>query len=364
MNAMTVSGPIDVTDLGLTLPHEHVLFDSRMFHTAAEPEDPWKAELSQRPVSLDSVAELRRDPMISRDNLFLDDEDVSIRELAMFRGAGGSTIVDASSIGLRHDVEAIRRISERSGVNIVVATGYYQAFTHPPYVATQTVEELSRGMIAELNDGIDGTGIRAGIIGEVGVSEGGMHPDELKVLRATALASVETGAPITIHNAIPAERQGFRVLNVLRETGADLTRVVMGHMTQSVPDVYYHRALADTGAVLEFDRFGSEFYNDSWGGKNYCEQRDVEVVNEIAELVRLGYSDRILLSHDIGFKVQLSSYGGLGYAHIPRRVVRYLTNLGVPAAAIHQMTVMTPARLLGNERLVSLQGAAAAKTAV
>jgi phosphotriesterase-related protein len=125
----------------------------------------------------------------------------------------------------------------------------------------------------------------------------------------------------------------------------------MGHMTQSVPDRSYHRAIADTGAVLEFDRFGAELYNDSWGGKNYCEQRDAEVVVEIAALVREGYGDRILLSHDAGFKVQLSTYGGLGYSHVPRRIVGYLKNLEVPDEAIDQMTVLTPARVLGNERL-------------
>ena len=138
---------------------------------------------------------------------------------------------------------------------------------------------------------------------------------------------------------------------MLEAAGADLSRVIMGHMTQSVPDRAYHRALADTGAVLEFDRFGAELYNDSWGGKNYCEQRDTEVAAEIAALVREGYADRILLSHDVGFKVQLAGYGGLGYAHIPRRVLRYLRNLEVPEDAIHQLTVLNPARLLANAKL-------------
>src|SRR5262249_37239784 len=158
-----------------------------------------------------------------------------------------------------------------------------------------SVEQLAEWMIGEITNGIDGTDIRAGVIGELGVSEGGMHPDEEKMLRAGAMAHVETGAPISIHNAIPAEKQGMRVLRILREEGADLERVIMGHMTQSVPDVAYHRAIADAGATLEFDRFGAEFYmsvgDSEWGGSysgNYCEQRDAEVVAEIAQLVRQG----------------------------------------------------------------------------
>jgi len=356
VKAMTVLGAVDVTELGVTLPHEHIMFDSSVW--VAEPTDSWKAEISKRPVSIESVGELRRDPMICRDNLVLEDEDVALRELAMFRDAGGRTVVDVSSVGLRGDVDRIRRISERSGLHIVVATGYYVAFTHPPHVAEQSLEQVADWMVQELTIGIDGTGICAGIIGELGVSEGGVDPEEEKVLRAAAIAQRESGAPITIHNAIPQERQAFRVLRILESAGADLTRVIMGHMTQSVPDRAYHRAIADTGAVLEFDRFGAELYNDSWGGKNYCEQRDAEVVTEIADLVREGYADRILLSHDVGFKIQLSAYGGLGYAHIPRRVVRYLTNLEVPEDAIHQMTVVNPARLLGNERLTDADRAA------
>lgn len=354
LKAMTVLGPTDASELGFTLPHEHIMFDSSVW--VVDPADPWKLEISKRPVTIESVGELRRDPMICRDNLVLEDEGVALRELAMFRDAGGSTIVDVSSVGLRGDVDRIRRLSEQSGLNIVVATGCYVAQSHPPHIAGQDVDQLTQWMIQELTVGIDGTDIRAGIIGELGVSEGGLDPEEEKVLRAAAAAQSETGAPITIHNAIPHERQGFRVLRVLESAGADLSRVIMGHMTQSVPDIAYHRAIADTGAVLEFDRFGAELYNDSWGGKNYCEQRDAEVVVEIADLVRKGYADRILLSHDVGFKVQLSSYGGLGYTHLPRRVVRYLANLEVPEEVIHQMTVLNPARLLGNERLAD-QGA-------
>jgi phosphotriesterase-related protein len=349
MNAMTVLGPIEVSRLGFTLPHEHIMFDSSVW--VSEPQDPWKLEIANHPVTMESVGELRRDPMICRDNLVLEDEDVALRELSAFRDAGGATVVDVSSVGLRGDVERIRRLAEHSGLNIIVATGCYVAPSLPPWVAERDVDQLTEWMIQELTVGIDGTDIRAGIIGELGVSEDRMHPDEEKVLRAAAAAQSETGAPITIHNAIPHERQGFKVLRILDAGGADLSRVIMGHMTQSVPDIAYHRAIADTGAVLEFDRFGAELYNDSWGGKNYCEQRDAEVVVEIADLVRKGYGDRVLISHDIGFKVQLSSYGGLGYAHIPRRVVRYLTNLEVPEEAIHEMTVANPARLLGNAQI-------------
>jgi phosphotriesterase-related protein len=358
MRAMTVSGPVGIDQLGLTLPHEHIMFDSTCFFDAEDPDfarterlPKWKAEVMQAGVRLETVGELRRDPMLVRDNLILDDEDVAVRELEMFREAGGQTVVDVSPAELGRHPAAFRRIAERTSLNIIAATGHYLAFTHPPEVASQTVEEIAEWMIAELTIGIDGTDVRAGIIGELGVSEGGMHPDEEKVLRAAALAQVETGAPITIHNAIPNEKQGARLLRILERAGADLTRVIMGHMTHTVPAPGYHRSIADSGALIEFDRFGAELYNDVWGGKNFCEPRDAEVVQEIAQLVREGYADRILISQDIGFKVQLSSYGGLGFAHIPRRVLTYLRNVEVSEDAIHQMTVRNPARVLANPKL-------------
>ncbi len=125
----------------------------------------------------------------------------------------------------------------------------------------------------------------------------------------------------------------------------------MGHMPPNFPGPQFHRAIADTGGLIEFDRFGAELYNDVWGGPNFCEPRDAEVVREIAQLVSEGYADRVLMSHDIGFKVQLSSYGGLGFAHILRRVVGYLENRDVAADAIDQILVTNPARVLGNPRL-------------
>ena len=213
---MTVRGAVDVAELGFTLPHEHIMFDSTVWVAEPAPEDAWKIPIAQGLVTMESVAELRRDPMICRDNLILEDEDVALRELAMFRDAGGGTVVDVSSAGLRGDVTRIRRISERSGLHIVAATGCYVAFTHPPQIATADGRRGRR-----LDDPRARPRDRrhrrpGGVIGELGVSEGGMHPEEEKVLRAAAIAQIETGAPITIHNAIPHERQGFRVLSCSR----------------------------------------------------------------------------------------------------------------------------------------------------
>jgi phosphotriesterase-related protein len=121
-------------------------------------------------------------------------------------------------------------------------------------------------------------------------------------------------------------------------------------MTHTVPDAEYHKRLMDAGATVEFDRFGQELYQEAWDVANRWglypgEPRDSEVVNEIVGLVRDGYVDRIVMSHDIGFRNSLRAFGGFGYAHIPYRVVKYLRQQGLDDDDVRQLTVETPARL-------------------
>jgi phosphotriesterase-related protein len=161
---------------------------------------------------------------------------------------------------------------------------------------------------------------------------------------------VETGAPITIHNPLPFEKRGVEVVRLLTRAGADPERVIMGHLTHTVPDDRYHRSLMNTGATIEFDRFGQELYQEADAGFNrwglYAgEPRDSDVVNEIVKLVKDGYVDRILMSHDVGFRNGLRTFGGFGYAHIPYRIARYLRQQGLDEGDLEWLMVRNPARL-------------------
>jgi phosphotriesterase-related protein len=345
MMAMTVRGPIPPDALGFTLPHEHLLFNESNW--MGDGDEAAKRARAPLPVTLSSLGELHRNRNASLVNL-QSNEEIAMGELGFFRDAGGSTVVDVSPPDLNRNVEGLKRLSDVSGVNIIAATGHYCAFVHPPEVAGQSLDELAQWMVKEITEGIGETGIRAGVIGELGITPGGGHPDEWKVIRAAAFAQTVTRATISIHNALPHERQGMRALRVLKEAGADLERVVMGHMTQSTPDLEYHRRIADTGAVLEFDKFGTEFYYDESGGAKdvlHPWPRDADVVLHITELVRLGYADQILLSHDAARRISLRAFGGLGLSHVPGRVVRYLRMAGVTDEEVSRMTVKTPARL-------------------
>jgi phosphotriesterase-related protein len=280
----------------------------------------------------------------------MQDVDVAVREIGYFRDAGGRTIVDCTLPEMKRDVEAVARVADASGVNVIVVTGHYVKAMQRPEVAAQAVDEIAGWMIRELREGVDGTGIRAGAI-KFGLTSVPRMPEvERRCLEAAALAQVETGAPITIHNPLPFEKRGAEVVRLLARAGADPERVIMGHMTHTAPDDRYHRSIMDTGATIEFDRFGQELYQEADRGFNrwglYAgEPRDSDVVNEIVKLVKDGYVDRILLSHDVGFRNGLRTFGGFGYAHVPTRIAQYLQQQGVDDGELEQLLVRSPARL-------------------
>ena len=345
---MTTSGRVPAGELGIVLPHEHLLFDLSAYLTA--PLNERERELAAAPLTLDTAGHLRRSPLVSRENLVMQDADIAALELGYFRDAGGRTIVDCTLPEMNRDVAAVARLAEATGLNIIVVTGHYVASTHDEKIGTQSVDDLTEWMVGELRDGVDETGICAGAIKFGLTSVPRMPPVERRCLEAAVQAHIETGAPITIHNPLPFEKRGVEVMRLLTRAGADPERIVMGHMTHTVPDDRYHRSIMDTGATIEFDRFGQELYQEADRGFNrwgmYAgEPRDADVVNEIVMLVKDGYVDRILMSHDVGFRNGLRTFGGFGYAHVPTRIAGYLKQQGVDDAECEEMLVHNPARI-------------------
>ena len=345
---MTTSGRVPAEELGIVLPHEHLLFDLSAYLT--DPLDDRDRELAEAELTLESAGHLRRSPLVSRPNLVMQDPEIAERELGWFRDAGGRTVVDCTLPEMKRDIAAVGRLAEATDLNIIVVTGHYVAATQDAAVAEQSVDEIAEWMVGELRDGIEDTGIRAGAIKFGLTSVPRMPPVERRCLEAAALAQAETGAPITIHNPLPFEKRGVEVVRQLTRAGADPEKVVMGHMTHTVPDDRYHRSIMDTGATVEFDRFGQELYQEADRGFNrwgmYAgEPRDSDVVNEIVLLVKDGYADRILMSHDVGFRNGLRTFGGFGYAHIPTRIASYLRQQGLDDVELEMLLVGNPARI-------------------
>jgi phosphotriesterase-related protein len=307
--------------------------------------------LADRKLDIELLGLLRRQPFASlRDNLRLGDQSRAIREAAHFRTAGGTTIVDTTPAGLRRDPIALQRVARATGLNIVMGCGYYVEPAHPSDVRAASAEVLARGLIKEIQEGVGDTGIRPGIIGEIGTSgveqetglrTGDVTIQEEKVLRAAARASLQTGLAVSVH-LDPRGQGGFRVLGILTEEGMSVDRIILGHMDH-VPDLDYQLAMLDRGVYVEFDNFGREYY---WDAQNVYWNNDHWRVTTLAELVKRGYVRQLLISQDVALKMDLRAYGGYGYDHILVDIVPALLRNGLTREDIATLMVTNPATVL------------------
>lgn len=334
--AMTVAGPVPVADLGLTLFHEHLHMDATPL-LAVHGYEPQ----ASRPFDAEAAAEARWNPGSHPDNYRFTEDDVVVEEVARFRDAGGGCIVDQTPEALGRDPRALREIAARSGVRVVMGTGHYLAATHASWVASASTDEVAGRLVDECREGVAGSGVRPGIIGEIGTSVP-VAPEELRVVRAAAMAARETGLAVSIH-LHPWGRTGIEVLEVLLSEGLEPQRIAMGHLTTAFDDEPYLQAMADTGASLVFDLFG---FDHSLIGVGRWPPSDLDVARTVASLVAAGYGDQVMISHDIGVRTRLVRYGSWGYAHIPRHVVPLLRSEGLSEADMKRLLVDNPARML------------------
>lgn len=327
---MTVTGPVPVDRLGMTLMHEHILNDCRCWWHAPKTRE--RQYLAESIVCIEILGELRQDPFVNKHNITLDDEPLAIAELKAFAAEGGRTIVEPTCQGIGRDPRALRRISEATGLNVVMGAGYYLGASHPEKVAAMSAEQIADEIVREATQGVDGSDIRIGLIGEIGVSAD-FTGEEEKSLRGAAQAQLRTGLPLMVH--LPGWfRLGHRVLDVVAEEGADLRHTVLCHMNPSHDDQPYQQELASRGAFIEYDMIGMDYF--------YADQQvqcpsDEEAARAIVKLVEAGYTDRILLSHDVFLKMMLTRYGGNGYAYIPRHFLPRLRRHGLTEPILSRM---------------------------
>jgi phosphotriesterase-related protein len=304
-----------------------------------------------RPLELATLGWARRVGYGHYQNAFRLDHAEAAEELAFFRRAGGRTVVDQTpSWGLGRDPRALRTIALETGLNVVMGCGYYEERRHPPWLRDQSVGQITAAIVAEVTVGADGTGVRAGIIGEIGTSEAFTAAEE-KVLRAAARAQAATGVALSIHHVIWG-RHAPRVLEIARSEGADLRRTVVCHVDLDARcELAYYEAIASTGAYLAFDTFGQvEIYQYSGRqrpGRVY--PTDYERAEQVAALVAAGYLEQIVLAQDLLTKTQLRRYGGYGFDHLLVNVVPLLRTLGLSDRQVETLLVDNPARLLGGE---------------
>jgi phosphotriesterase-related protein len=335
---MTVLGPVAADALGVTLMHEHLLNDCRCWWN--QPKQPGRARLACDPVHPGILGELRMDPFANLDNCRLEDERLAIAELLPAVELGCRTVVDPTCRGIGRNAESLRRIAQGAGLNIVMGGGYYLQASHPPELAHMDEDAVADEILRDANDGVDGTGVRIGLIGEIGVSAD-FSPAEQKSLRGAARAARRSGLPLMVH--LPGWfRLAHRVLDITEAEGADPAHTVLCHMNPSGDDADYQKALARRGALIEYDMIGMDFFYADQGVQ--CPS-DADNARAIAGLIDAGFVERILLSQDVFLKMMLTRYGGFGYAYILRHFVPRLQRHGVGEAAIRTMLTDNPRRV-------------------
>ncbi|WP_116950940.1 phosphotriesterase family protein [Jiangella endophytica] len=314
----TVRGVVGAGDLGTTLIHEHVFVQHPELQLNF-PHPEWDERAAEERAA-DGLQRLW---------------DLGVR-----------TVVDLTVLGLGRDVARVARVAERSPVRIVVSTGYYTAdvlpayfHTHGPGLLIDGPDPLVEFFVRDIEHGVADTGVRAGML-KVVTDRPGLTPDVRRVLTAAAIAHRQTGVPITTHTHA-ASRGGLDQLRFLTARGVAPERIVVGHSGDS-EDLDYLRALMDAGATIGMDRFGMEHV--------LPDERRIGVV---LDLLRLGYADRMVLSHDAAFFSQVTPPSWRAVhapnwhmENIPRRIVPRLLAAGATEADIHQLLVTNPARLL------------------
>jgi phosphotriesterase-related protein len=296
-SAQTVLGPVPAEQLGLTLSHEHLL---------------------GRPLLDDA------DP-----DLVLDDIAAAASELARFHEAGGGTVVEVTPVDYGRDLQGLAELSRQTGVHIIAATGHHKDRWSAPFTTHAEEDELVARFTGELREGVDG--VRAGVI-KVGGSRDRLTAGEQRAFRAAARAQLATGAPITTHTE--HGQLALEQVDLLLACGAHPERVVIGHLDLE-PDVEYHESVLRAGVYVGYDQVGKAKYGP-----------DEARAAGLAELVRRGYSHRLLVSGDLARRSYWHAYSGEpGLDYIPRKFADLLVRAGLSAAQVEELLVANPARV-------------------
>ncbi len=283
---------------------------------------------------------------VNREVLRLHDERLALEEAQNFALAGGGTIVDVTSRGIGRDPLGLARLARATGLNVVMGASYYVPLAHPSGTENKSDEDLYAETVSDVLNGVDGTGVRSGVIGEVGIVAP-IDDLQMRILKSAAAASIDTGCPLTIHPPLD-DTGALEVMRILLDEGADAGSVVMGHLGMAVVDRGALAELASTGCYLQYDHFGG--FEDStfqYSGKGEAlAQNDEDRIGTFEYLAALGAEDRLLASHDVCIQTHLRTYGGKGYDHMVSSIVPRMRRRGMSQELIDKIFVANPARAL------------------
>ena len=222
----TVLGPINPDQLGITHTHEHLLIDMKCYREI--PEEATSRWYWDQPLTMELLGSIAKHAFQNKDTLELLDTKAVIDEVLKFRYAGGDSVVDATSMGIARDPLALTRISRATGLNIIMGASFYTPVSYPADIDSRTEQQITDNIVRDITVGVGDTGVKSGIIGEIG-NFWPTNENTRKILRASAHAAIETGAPILIHPGFHPDSPAH-ILNDLMEAGMDPKRIIIGHL--------------------------------------------------------------------------------------------------------------------------------------
>lgn len=297
---ITTLGAKTADDLGMILPHEHVFVDLRT------PDTPGYAQADTA-----DVIELMKP------------------EIARAEAAGVTAIVECTPVGVGRRADILKAVSEAAHFPLVVPTGIYREPWIPDWAQAASLEQVRDWMLAELNDQIEGSGVRAAWI-KLSAGDDGLTACETKILGAAAQAGAATGAVIgshTIRGRVVRDQ-----LRVIEESGYTPQRFIWIH-TQAEPDFDLHLEMARRGVWIEYDWIGNPDDDSSY-------------IERIKRLLDAGLGDHLLLSHDRGWYDPAQPGGGVPkpFTYISQHFIPALRKEGIDEATIRQLTQTNPFR--------------------
>ncbi len=312
-NIMTVCGEIPSSQLGFCQCHEHIM--------------------------LQKGKSFEINPA-----LCIDDPELSLQELCLYKQSGGNSLVDCQPVGCGRMADVLKEISEKSGVSIVSSTGFHKMQFYPEdhWIYSCNSEELADIFISELQNGMFVNcdtafpkircSAKAGII-KTALDSGRMSDNDKRLFTAAAIASKKTRTPIIVH--IEKDSDPLGLLDFLKGQGVAPDWLIFCHMDRAVADLKVHETVAAQGVYLEYDTIGR------W--KYHSDEREVEIIKSLADA---GFENKILLSLDTT-RARLKSYGGaLGLDYLITRFIPMLLSSGLTQAGIDRFTVSNPAAAL------------------
>lgn len=267
------------------------------------------------------------------DDCRLDCKNETIEEFKKLYENGVRNITEVTNIGMGRDVNYIKEVSEKSGINVICATGFYKEPFYPEFVYEKNEKELSEIMKNDILKGIDGTDIKAGIIGEIGSSKDIMTETELKVFKSAIITHLETGVPITTHTSLGT--MGHEQVRLFKEYKVNTDKIVIGHVDLS-GNVEYILEMLYNGVYVEFDTIGKNNY--------LADDTRIEMLKEIEKRELI---DRVFLSMDITRKSNMEYKGGIGYNYIFNVFIPKLKEAGIKENSIEKMLKINPQNFYG-----------------